>query len=628
MSEIHVHDTTYHVMQADTTGIGVAAGYSYHWTYYDGSTYSGPSVRLPVTVPATSFAYTLAVTGPGGSGSCSGAISSLVVFNCATLHAYTWSDGAFSGSPFAQPSSANASSFILGLTGFNPGDDHLLLNMQVDWGNGTTITKTRPDTGTFISGGFADTAHGPAYIYSGQYKIAASYRYTYDTMTCPVVQMPRITTHAFTDSLLPPTILGGSSVCAGDTLRLQAADVTPHFFNLPHMADTTGTVADYWPQGYSVLPHNSSIRYRWYDRVHNLLSADTILKKALTIADTGAYYLNVTDTISHALQEIAVHVTVDSGPPVVGAIAGNPLVCVSSTTTLTSSTPGGTWSSSSPCAIVMGGLVTGIFTGVTIISYTVYNSCGSATDTMQVTVYPVLHVGNIAGTPSVCEDAETTLSNGVAGGTWTSSSANATVNDGIVSGVTAGTAVISYTLGNFCGSETDTMMVTIRPKAQPGTIVAPDTVCIGKAVTFTEDQPAGLWNSSMPHVGNINFAGVFRGVAEGTTLVNYLVNNSCGFAVASHSIYVSASGVCDTTIVYSAYRIYPNPTLGNVTIEMPQSGEKTILISDMSGRILKRFEVGTAIQLADISIGELPAGVYIITVNAGGSRYRGKIVKL
>ncbi len=90
--------------------------------------------------------------------------------------------------------------------------------------------------------------------------------------------------------------------------------------------------------------------------------------------------------------------------------------------------------------------------------------CGVATATHLITVDPLPVPGTIAGLTSVCETQTITLTDAVGGGVWSSSSANATVDAaGVVTGVTAGTVTISYTVTNGCGSASATSNITVIP---------------------------------------------------------------------------------------------------------------------------------------------------------------------
>eukprot|EP01035_Chromulina_nebulosa_P021964 gene21964-28436_t len=152
-------------------------------------------------------------------------------------------------------------------------------------------------------------------------------------------------------------------------------------------------------------------------------------------------------------------------PETPNAITGTATVCAGSNTTLSTTTTGGTWSSSAAGIATVGssGIVSGVASGTVTISYTVTESCGSATTTLVVTVNPSPSAGTITGTATVTAGSTIALSNATAGGTWSSSNTSvATVGStGVVNGVAAGTATISYNVTSACGSAVATQVVTV-----------------------------------------------------------------------------------------------------------------------------------------------------------------------
>ena len=138
--------------------------------------------------------------------------------------------------------------------------------------------------------------------------------------------------------------------------------------------------------------------------------------------------------------------------PSAGVITGVSTICPGSSATFTDTVTGGIWSSSSACATVSGGVVTGVVQGATYISYSVTNSCGTAATSAQLIVGK--NPGVISGSPYVRIGANANFTETVAGGVWSSSStATVTVNSaGVVHGVAAGTATISYKVTGSCGA--------------------------------------------------------------------------------------------------------------------------------------------------------------------------------
>ncbi|GAA4464608.1 hypothetical protein GCM10023093_15280 [Nemorincola caseinilytica] len=72
-------------------------------------------------------------------------------------------------------------------------------------------------------------------------------------------------------------------------------------------------------------------------------------------------------------------------------------------------------------------------------------------------------VGVVTGPNDVCVGDTIMMAFTVAGGTWASSSANATVAGGTVSGITAGTATIYYIVTGTCGADTASKVVNVLP---------------------------------------------------------------------------------------------------------------------------------------------------------------------
>lgn len=161
----------------------------------------------------------------------------------------------------------------------------------------------------------------------------------------------------------------------------------------------------------------------------------------------------------------------------------------------------------------------------------------SRPDQIVITRSDVL-IAPITGTANVCVGAVTNLSTSTAGGTWSSSNtAIATVSaTGAVTGVTAGTADIIYTLTNGNGC-TGTLQQTITVNAMP-TVAAttgPSSVFVGDNISLSNATAGGVWSSSNTAVATVSTTGTVTGVTSGTTDIVYTVTGTGGCAVASTS---------------------------------------------------------------------------------------------
>ena len=205
------------------------------------------------------------------------------------------------------------------------------------------------------------------------------------------------------------------------------------------------------------------------------------------------------------------------------AILGNLSVCSGSTTTLSDLVTGGGWLSSNPAVASIGGASgivsgSGIVTATSIITYTL----GSCSVTATVTVNPSPAV--ISGTPNVCSGLTVTVSDAVAGGTWSSSNTGvATISGtGVITGVGAGgTAVITYMMPGNCYA---TIIATVNPA--PSSILGNPVVCQGLTTSLSNMVGGGAWSSSTTSVATIDpVTGLVTGIGPGTSTIQYLSTN-------------------------------------------------------------------------------------------------------
>ena len=227
------------------------------------------------------------------------------------------------------------------------------------------------------------------------------------------------------------------------------------------------------------------------------------------------------------------------------AISGPSSVCVGSSILLTDADAGGNWSSSNANATVTsgGGLVTGVLPGLDTVTYTVINGCGLGSTTKVITVVTTPSAGTITGPSVVCTGSTINLTDAVSGGTWSATNGNATVSStGLVTGVTSGTDIILYTITAACGTVSASMAVTINPLPDGGSILGPDSVCIGSTITLNDFATGGTWSAgnSNATISSVSYpSAVITGVLVGTDPISYTVSNSCG----------TASGVKIITVV-------------------------------------------------------------------------------
>ena len=159
------------------------------------------------------------------------------------------------------------------------------------------------------------------------------------------------------------------------------------------------------------------------------------------VSGVGAGVANIFYTVNACAVTLPVTVNANT----ISGIYGTPLggVCLGNTITMQDATVGGSWAINDVSIGTINastGVLTGVSVGLTSVTYTV----GSCYKTLAVGVGTP--VASIAGATAICTSTPATLTDATTGGNWYSSAtARATViAGGIVTGVAAGTATISY----------------------------------------------------------------------------------------------------------------------------------------------------------------------------------------
>ena len=165
-----------------------------------------------------------------------------------------------------------------------------------------------------------------------------------------------------------------------------------------------------------------------------------------------------------------------------------------------------------------------------------------------VNVVNSVNAGTLSGTQNICVGQDTTFtSNGNTGGAWSSSNtAIATVSSiGLINGLTAGTATITYTVTGTggCPNAIATRDVVVTAPVNAGTLSGTQNICIGSNSTFTSNGTAGgAWSSSNTAIATVNTAGLINGLTAGTATITYTVTGTggCPNATATRDVTVTA----------------------------------------------------------------------------------------
>lgn len=228
-----------------------------------------------------------------------------------------------------------------------------------------------------------------------------------------------------------------------------------------------------------------------------------------------------TSVVSYILPSGCMTIQTETVDPIPVAITGLAQVCIGSSVVLSNSTSGGMWSASNTNATIgsLSGVVSGISAGSSTTTYMLSTGC-LVTKTISVNPQPA----GISGSSNICVGSSAVLSDITSGGTWSSNNSAVSIGSvsGIVTGIIAGTSILSYTLPTGCFS---IKTMTVDPLPDP--ISGSSNVCVGALVGLSDASAGGVWNSSNTNISIGSASGVVTGLIVGTSIVSYMLGSGC-----------------------------------------------------------------------------------------------------
>lgn len=228
------------------------------------------------------------------------------------------------------------------------------------------------------------------------------------------------------------------------------------------------------------------------------------------------------------------------------------------------------------------------------VTITANGLCQATSSATTVTVNSLPTLAASTGTTSICAGSTTALSNATAAGTWSSSNnAVATINsaNGLVTGVTAGSAVMTYTFtnANGCSSSTTTNF-TVNP-LPTATITASGstTFCQGGSVTLTANTATSYqWSN-------------------GATTASITVNTAGNYTVTITNANGCSAVSVPTTVTVNTL---PSATItANGPTTFCQGGNVTLVASSGASYL---WSNGAPTQTISVTA----AGTYSVTVTS------------
>ena len=326
-------------------------------------------------------------------------------------------------------------------------------------------------------------------------------------------------------------------------------------------------------------------------------------------------------------------------------ITGGDSVGIGATLALSDSASGGLWSSANTSIAKFGsvsGVVTGMGTGTTTITYTVSGACGTTSAILTLYVGVAPSAGAITGLDSVCIGHVITLSDNVAGGIWSASNARASVTgSGVVAGVTTGLDTLYYSVHNAFGTSKVKKIIFVNhlPIIK---LTGPFIVALGGNYFFHAIPAGGTFLASNNHMGvfvsfttNLLNSGTDSAVLEsvgsfvvlntGTDTITYRYTNACGTVDSTFVITLIAAGVNSMGNTNAALNVYPNPNQGEFTLNLSSgiTEDAVVTVTNIVGEKVKELAISTN-KPTNIKLDQ-PAGLYFLSATTANGRYTAKI---
>ncbi len=255
----------------------------------------------------------------------------------------------------------------------------------------------------------------------------------------------------------------------------------------------------------------------------------------------------------------------------------------------------------------------------TAANYTITTSAYgcSNTATASVAVAPPI---TISGPSVTCTGFSITLiASGATTYTWNTTATSASI-------AISPTINTTYTVTGVNASCTTTAVksITVNPAPSVSLTAATTTACTNSSTIALTGSPAGGTYAGTNVVGNKFTPGAVAGTFTPTYAYTSTLTG-CSKTVSTTIVVSVCTGLDAKTFALSGLQVYPNPNTGIFTVELNNGLNKTIQVTDLTGRVV--LEDNTSSDKFNVDINTLANGIYYVKIISNNASSVLKVIK-
>jgi len=356
------------------------------------------------------------------------------------------------------------------------------------------------------------------------------------------------------------------------------------------------------------------------------------LSNTFQVPTSGLYYVAIGTTVTTGSfanyltwDDLSITIPCDQvapNTPTLSLLANQTNVCQGQSVNLTASGANTyTWSNGSNLSAVTEMPQNAGTAYYTVVGTNTLSGC-TRTLTQAITVNSLPGVFVVASSPSVCSGSQVILT-GVGAMTYTwNTNSNAPVISVVQTNATTYTVLGSNT--NGCIGMASVLVGKYELPTISAQSGAPTKMCLGEYVTLTAagSSSSYLWTSNTFPIVIGNSISV-NPISTTVFTVTGTDANGCMNKTTLVQNVDMCTGLRETGLNTS--KVYPNPTSGIFTVELTSASAKTIIVTDLSGRIV--LNTTSTDQKVSMNLSDLANGIYYVKIQSDKGVEVTKIVK-